>query len=249
MGRSGNDPEGHRPRRDSCSSAVLRPATRKRPSPDQSPPEPPGAQPRLPVLPKQISQRKRQVFLVFAKAALNRRQNVFLDNRPARRRCKRPQEAKPPLPDNTIRLLGDHTKHPLDAPVVPAERAIRESVVRLLAIAAAFEEQQQRFVPCRGAALQHALDPWSDVAPDLPAKPPVPACPAHRQNSRATSVVNGERLLLPGCGVRGGAPRFSIVFGSGAKMPISPGRVVPPCTLQPAAYNLRPVTCHLSPVT
>src|SRR5271166_5195170 len=51
--------------------------------------------------------------------------------------------------------------------VVSGQRTVRESVVSFLAISASLQKQEQRFIPCRFAAVQNSPNPRANVVPNF----------------------------------------------------------------------------------
>ena len=67
------------------------------------------------------------------------------------------------------RSVSSDTTHklPCYAAILPVQRAIRERVIGLFAIAASFEEKQQGLIPRRLARAEHSLDPGPHIVPNL----------------------------------------------------------------------------------
>ncbi len=119
------------------------------------------------VIAKEIRKGEGEVARILSEAGIDRGQHIGFDNGAAEAGRQRAQKSQAPLADDSFGFFGDDAEHAHDAAVVAAERAVGEGMVGLFAVAAAFEEEKQRLVPCGLASIEDALDARTDVGPDF----------------------------------------------------------------------------------
>ena len=119
------------------------------------------------VLGEQIEKCERQILLIVAETAGDAVDDFLLGNRLGQFSCERAQRFEPAFSDDPVGFFRYDTKMAGDRAVVPGQRTVRKGVVSLLTISAAFQEQQQRFIPGCLASVEHSLNARADVAPNL----------------------------------------------------------------------------------
>ena len=100
-------------------------------------------QSRVATVVEEIGQREREVAQILPELAVGESQAFFLGaDHAGGVGAEIPQRRHPPLTDDLMRVLADHTQHADDLPVVVAQWTVGERVIGLLGIPGALEEQQ-----------------------------------------------------------------------------------------------------------
>ena len=121
----------------------------------------------LSVIVEQVSQREWHVLEIGSELTFHRGEHLRLRPLSANFRREIAQAGEAPFADNAFGLLCDDTQHTDHLAPVVGQGRVGKGMVSFLGIAAALEKEQKALIPRRVAAPQHALDPWTDVGPNL----------------------------------------------------------------------------------